>query len=681
MPCCYRARSATARWRLGASLAARTRLAAFIADRPDLAVAAITAEPLTGRVTLRDVAFAHGAWRVTVGALHLPVARSAMMRTFFADEASASPFSDKPSPSAVAPQPAATPVPVTGAGTASAENVVIVAGATTYRIKRVDMTGTSLTSVDLAAMLDSKAPTTLEARLRRLTASAIVIPEIASDDRTPGSERHATLQQVVLAGVAAGHVAAGSASGGTFTIKDAQDLVNGSLGTIEATGMDLGQIAHVFGTVRTDDAEPILPLYDSVTVNAVKLTNVTKNSTLSVSAIKEAGAKARALKTDLTAASPKPSGDPRSAALFDDAVHSFVVGSLEVIDLVAHNEAPEGSDDFGVTRASVSNFGDGRLGGADVRGFHFAGSKEGKFGVGALVIGPVVLPAAAGATSAMLPPTGKLDIADLDVDVVSQDKGAQDKGDQDKAGQDTAGRDTAGRDTAGKDATAATAAPARVKFKVAHLAAASEGNGGPIPRKASVTIDNVTFDAPKDDSSGVPLYGMGYRRIDMSGSLASTYDAVTQDLSVDKLVINGTGMGTLDLSLALANVGTGIVSSNQEVAQASLIAVVAKAVDLKLADDGLFSKAIAWKAGRDGLSVDQEREAGIDFFTNGVPSLVNNNPKVKAIGTAVAKFIADPRSLHVAIASRNGVGIAAMGMLATPDVLLDTLDIKAGADQ
>ena len=82
---------------------------------------------------------------------------------------------------------------------------------------------------------------------------------------------------------------------------------------------------------------------------------------------------------------------------------------------------------------------------------------------------------------------------------------------------------------------------------------------------------------------------------------------------------------------------------------------------------------------RTGSAWRRNADAGIDFFTNGVPSLVNDNPKVKALGTAVSAFIADPRTLDVSIASPGGVGVAALGLLATPDVLIDALDIKASS--
>ena len=645
---------------LGATLRARGALARLLVSHPELTVADIVADPLAGRLRLDGITLrGTGAsrWRVTVGTLSLPIAGFAAPLTFaLASPAEAAPANN--APSASAPQPTATPVPVTAAGTASAENIVVVNGTTTYRIKRIDMTGTALTSADLAGLLDTKSTVPMEARLRRLSASAIVMPEIVSEDRTPGTERHATLTQVLLAGVAAGKVAAGSASGASFTIKDADSTVEGALGTVEATGMDLGQVAHVLGSVfagslRTSDAEPVLSLYDSAIVNNLTITNVTKHSTLTLGSIQETGAKGRALKTDLAAAArPKPANDPRSAALLDDVAHSFSIGSLVLNDLASHSDEPSGTAEFGALRASLTNFGEGKIGGADVRSFRFQGTKEGKFALDALVIGPVALPDAGGQIGAVVPKAGTIDAAGINVDLLSQktDEEASEPGD---------------------------AQPSHVKFKVGHVVVASEGAGGLIPKHASVNVENVSFDAPQGDASGVPLYDMGYRHLDMSGVLKSTYDVATQNLAVDELRVNGADMGTLNLSLALSNVRDGLFSSDPAIAQAAMITIIAKSIDLKLADGGLLEKAIAWKAKKDGLTVEQERAAGIDFFTNGVPSIVNDNPKVKALGAAIAGFVADPGMLDVSIASQGGVGIAAIGLLATPEVLIDTLDIKA----
>ena len=85
------------------------------------------------------------------------------------------------------------------AGAIHAEGVAIAAGTATIRIQRVDIAGTKLTDVDLKVLLDANAPDGLEARLRKLTAAAIVIPEIAVDDSTRGAERHVLVKKMLLA--------------------------------------------------------------------------------------------------------------------------------------------------------------------------------------------------------------------------------------------------------------------------------------------------------------------------------------------------------------------------------------------------------------------------------------------------------------------------------------------------
>ena len=72
---------------------------------------------------------------------------------------------------------------------------------------------------------------------------------------------------------------------------------------------------------------------------------------------------------------------------------------------------------------------------------------------------------------------------------------------------------------------------------------------------------------------------------------------------------------------------------------------------------------------------------GVEFFANSLPASLGGGANIRAIGAAIATFITEPKTLHIAAASKNGVGAADMGMLATPDVLLNTLDIKASANR
>jgi hypothetical protein len=645
---------------LRANLTARAELSRFLDRRHDVEVASLFAEPFTGRLRLHDVTVRHGAARLTIGTLDVPLPRQDFS---LVTAAAASPFDDKSDdakpedakPEAVKPEEAPAPPaaaaasPAADAGT-SADNVTIVSGTTTYHIKHIDMSGTPLSSADLARIVDTAGPETLEARLRKLTATSINVPEILVDDTSSGAAQHVTVTQVVLAGATAGKVAAASTGGITFSLKDGTDDLTGTTGAIQASNIDLAQIAHVFGTVRSDDAEQILPLYDSVGVTALKITNTTKKSTFTLAALKETGAKARPLKTDALSGSgtAKLSND-QEVALYDDFIHSFEIGSIEATDL-----GGQGADSgiFSLGSVSLQSMAKAAVGGFGLRALRYDGP-DAKFGVAAIDVGPVTLPLpariAGGARGAM-PSAGKVDVTQIDFDG---------KGDGQEA-----------------DGT-----PKRVKFKVAHAGFVSDGEPGDLPKTSKMNIDNITFDVPASAGQAQPLYDMGYRALDVSLGLAATYDAPNQSLSIHDLSLNGASMGSLALGLHLVNVTKGLVSPNPEVVKASALAILAKGITLAIVNDGLIDKALIWKAKQDGTDVGKEKDVLIDFFANKLPASVNNSANAKLVGAAVAKFVAEPKNLTISVESKSGLGLGSMALLSDPGLLIDTLDIKAVANQ
>ena len=173
---------------------------------------------------------------------------------------------------------------------------------------------------------------------------------------------------------------------------------------------------------------------------------------------------------------------------------------------------------------------------------------------------------------------------------------------------------------------------------------------------------------------------MGYRHATLNGAFTSSYDAGAQELTIHKLSLDEPAMGSLELTLRLANVSPDLLSADPEAAQASAIAVLAKTLDLKIANAGLFEKAIALKAQQDRISVAAERAFGVDFFKNKLPVMLGEGQGIKTIGDAISKFIADPKTLHVSLGSKEGLGVGAIGMLGDPGALLDSLDIKATAN-
>ena len=660
----------TAALELYADVEAKVALRRVLAIHPGLTVQAIVAEPFSGAVTLRGVSVSSGDSRVTIGALRLPLARAGVG---FVSQAFASPFDDKnapePATAPIAPPaagaPPAAPPPAAAAppaatvttGSTSADDVVIVSGSTTYRVNRIEMTGTSLSNADLAALLDVNSPESAEARLKKFSAAAVVIPELLADKKDAGTEQHMSMTHILLANVVDGTVAAASAGEISFSIKD-KAVTNGTTGSLEATGLNLTQIAHVFGSVRTDEAEPIKTLYDAFVVNSVKVTNVSQNSSFSIAKLEEVGARGRALKTDIaTASSAAAKADPsdaKSAALFDDMAHSFQFSLLEMTDVSSKSDSPDGPTTFTLASASMDHFADRKIGGLNVAGFRLEGPGT-IFGVGTVSIGAFTIPAAkgsaiAGAPASTMSPPATVAMDKVDVDVVSKNDKTDDQ----------------------------PASTTHVKFKVDHVAFSSDGQINEIPSHSSFGLQNISFDVPPNDAGG--FNAMGYKHVTISGALATTYDAASQDLKIGNLSVNGVDMGSVAASAHLVNVGKGLLSSDKDIQSSSLVAMLIKAIDIKVSNAGLLEKALAYKAAKDGVTIAQEREADIDFFVNKMPVIANNNEKARLVGAAIARFIADPKTLHVAIGSKSGLGAAAIGLLGSPDLILDTLDVQASAD-
>ena len=634
---------------------ARTAVHLALAGRAGMSVGGVSANPFLGRVTLRDVVAGSGRTSVRIGALRLPLAGGGLGPSFgLVSPAEAFPMGDA-APSAPAPS---APAPMPGSGSASADDVVIIDGPVTYRIKHIELAGTPLSNAELATLLDPKSADTIEARLRKITAASVTISELTADSAVGDSEQHLVQKQILLANVVAGKAAIGSSGPSTLAAKAKDNISNFEVGGLQLADVDTAQLVHVFATARVDDSEKLLPLFDSVTANAIKLTDVKTNNVFTIGSLKEQGLKGRAFKKDLRTesaelANAKPN-DPASNAFLDDVLNSTSVQLFEVNDIAS--VPPPGTDPgytgFGIAKIAAHDIGGGRkIGGIEMRNIHLETS-QGKMALASADMGafsfPLAVPAAE--TDKARPPSlASFNLANLvfDMNVADKDKPEQ-----------------------------------KIAFAINSVTyAAPLSNAGPIPPKATASVDHVAFDVRPNDPSTEMLRSLGYKHLDISSQLASSYNAAQQSLSVEKFILGGIDMGSVQLKLNLTNVSDKIVSPNPEVQRASAIAILFKDADLVVRNDGLIDKALQYKATLDGKSVDQEREMMTDFVTNQLPALAGNSPKLKPLETALAKFIAAPKTLHIAIAAKNGLGAADMPLIADPTALLDQLDIQAAANE
>ena len=615
---------------------------------PGVTLAGIRPDLLRGRLLLTGLSAGRGDRRITVGTLDLPLHR--------ASEKSG----DVGAQLQVPPAAPSTPAPaarVPAADFATADDIVVTSGPSTIRIKHIEIAGSSLSSADVAALFDAKNPgaenpgakdpKVLEARLRKLDAASIVIPEITVDSINGTKETHVAQKQVLLAGVRSGRAATGSAGTATMAFKNGTTDAELSIGAATFKGLDLAQIAHLAAGPRSDDAEALRPICDEIAIQAVTIGGAVKDGQpVTIATIREAGLKGRPLGTGF---GDTADGGKEAAAALKDIAHSFSADLIEAHDVGLAGRAASATDglrSLALEHVAVRGLGDGKLARFEMSGLAVEGNEKqpGKLALASAEIDDVATDATP------VPSVDRIDLRDLAVDIPTDDKA--------RSGQ-------------------------RIALAVAHAGYEAPGLVvGKLPQRATLSIEHAAFDVPPDNGAAPVLLAMGYKRLDLSSESISRYDAAGQTLDLDRLALVGVGMGALDIKLGLAKVSEGIVSQNDAVQKAAAAAVLVKTLELTLRNDGLIDKAIGFKAAIDGVTLDQERTNIAQLVDTGLVGFgLQASAKAQRVVAALHKFIAEPKTLHIALASKNGLGADAIPLIDSPQALLDALEVEAGADE
>jgi len=102
---------------------------------------------------------------------------------------------------------------------------------------------------------------------------------------------------------------------------------------------------------------------------------------------------------------------------------------------------------------------------------------------------------------------------------------------------------------------------------------------------------------------------------------------------------------------------------------------------VRIENAGFFERAIAAQAERQNKSADVLRQTYARAAIAFLPALLDNGPEAKAIGSAVAKFVAQPKSLHLIVVAPEGLGLSDLTSIQAPGALLKKLDIKVTANE
>lgn len=220
--------------------------------------------------------------------------------------------------------------------------------------------------------------------------------------------------------------------------------------------------------------------------------------------------------------------------------------------------------------------------------------------------------------------------------------------------------------------------PTPVKFSLQTLSLRPDLGPSGIPSKLSFVADHFKFVFPPNNPQYEIARSAGIDAIDLSSKIEAGWNEAAQQLTIGGLSLAGEGLGKVFVSGAIDNVPREAFFGDEFVRQAAILGAVVKSAEIKVENSSLMEKIITAQAKQSGQSEADMKSTLIAGAAIGIPTMLGNSPAARALANAVAKFLADPKTLHVTAGSKEGVGA---GDIAALDKILDKVELTATANE
>lgn len=204
----------------------------------------------------------------------------------------------------------------------------------------------------------------------------------------------------------------------------------------------------------------------------------------------------------------------------------------------------------------------------------------------------------------------------------------------------------------------------------------------PIPTSVHIKSDGIRVPVSAiDDPEAQALFqALGLETIVWSDEARLYWDEATQDLRLERLMLDIQGLGRAEASLRFANVPKALFEDPE--GQGQLAAISAQFVDASITfnDAGLTNNGLKFFAEAQGLPENVLREALIAQAAQATAP-IQNEAFTKMVSDAVSAYLNDPKSLRITLAPANPVPLAQiLGSMAAPQTLPDLLNVKVEAN-
>ncbi|GMA74062.1 hypothetical protein GCM10025880_04790 [Methylorubrum aminovorans] len=276
------------------------------------------------------------------------------------------------------------------------DNVSLAFGDTLVTAPKVTVSGTRLSRDDLLAILkadakDGKDPKeSWPARLQRLDAGSLTMPELRVERRDGEKRQVVTYREVTARTIRAGRISELTAAGATLSVEGAPQSGSGSYGRIRAEEVDLTALARLYSEAG-NAGSPFQRLYAALSVESIAFIDE-RGTTVSIARL--TGRDLAGRQTPATwRGAVEALGDgglaeddrakrARAAGLLADLAESVSVGSLEATGLTVKEVKGEDPLSFSIGRMSYAGGTEAGITLAEI-GF---GAKEAQGKVGRLTL-------------------------------------------------------------------------------------------------------------------------------------------------------------------------------------------------------------------------------------------------------------------------------------------------------
>lgn len=556
------------------------------------------------------------------------------------------------------------------------DNVAIDLGFVTYRMAKIEFSGVNLPRAELAALFDKNATEPLAARLARVSAKQIAVPELVVEQQVGGERQVTRYRDMVFADVANGRAASVASAGSSFEIKDRDaGTVSGGMGRLTISDIDMAEAARIYSERAGGAVGPMKRIYGAFAIEnlafaadkgaRVKVARIagkdfaarpTKDSW--VETMKTLGAAEKADKAS-------PAEQQRMMGAFADLFEAMQVGSMEATGIeISDADAKEGSG-----RIARIAYTGGAAGPSDLRveGMEI-GAKDGKAKIGLIAFTGFSF----GPTFSELRALGDKPMKDLDMDSLRRLI-------------PTIGTIRfSGLDFDVPNEASKEAKPENIKFSVKDIEVTADKPLNGIPTNIRVGVQSFHMPLPADtkEEGLKDLVALGYRALDLSWLTAASWNEQGNELLLREISASGAGMGSVSLRGTIGGVGKDVFNTDSAVALVALLGATVKNAQLTIENGGLFEKLVEQEAKKQNKSAaDLRREFGVAAAV-AIPAMLGNSGQAKAIGQAVAKFVAKPGKLSIAARTKDpaGLGVADLASIGEPGAILDKLEVTATAE-